>query len=1057
MNRRTSSDLDFNHFRMKAKLDVAAPTLSLSTKGLTQTDVSLKILMPSKSSSFTTAVSLVFHNKFPTTVELRNKPVDPQLQGTRNMSDEIKNSTNLTKTIPHSSILTFSYNSIDTPTVSSEQIADGRVTGFHKKDPMELKEHQDHGARKSIRFYLSNIFLIDKSFDAELILLFSNFAKLQIISSEICIALAFALPYSFLDRSDLLILLIVNFVVIYFISQMKHKYAVKFHTSFNILTLFVHQTMMLFLNSVFGVSENNVSPFLLLIFTSCTFIGINSLPTIFIVTYSAILKSCLLYYNNQSVSWYNLGMPMFINICSAVIALITSQRNVRFASTNGITLVKMNKLINQAKLDVDKLDSIASSLLPDYVWYELKEGKHGAFTGNINKGLRYEYPKASILFADVVGFTALSSIIDKDELLKILNHVFTRFDKIADMHDMEKIKTVGDCYVAVGGITTSSEDCVARCALMGMKMVEAMKDIQNSEIIPDGVVVALRIGAHVGSATGGLIGDTKILFDIWSRDVSIASQMEQSGSANRVHVSEAFYEEIDHLCYAEKGMPILYQETKINTYYITGIRVNKSFLNLPFIKKKCSMAKPKPDRHVKICEGRGMKVTLGGTDYPVSAIQVTFKESQTENEFIRKRQKTGILQHLCGLILNLLLVLMYGAFALYYVKFHFAMLFVVSLTVFNHFIILIAFSSVQFRNNVVFEQLSFVEKYFFRIGTAIQSTDWDQIALFLLLQIYSVVFVFGLLFSFEITSMHSSFYVCIISAFIFQNVKFAYFIVFMMLTLISYVFCLSHSHPSQSDYLLGIFYFVCTSISILNNYFCNLMERNFYRLEIANKDKLYTLQDQLLKTNKTVLKLLPPHVVEILKSGQFEFSESFPECAVIFCEIIGLTNYPNHPDLLNEIISRIDKSLCLYPGVDKVKTIYSVYMAASGITPESSTIECHIRSALDFALSLKRQLSAFKEGGFQLSIKVGMSVGPVIGGLIGKSKLTYDIWGDTVNVASRMQSTAELQMIQVTQSLYYLYKDLYSFDDRGPIHIKGKGIMNTYVLGNKKKKSKINR
>ena len=1058
MSRRTSSDFDLNHFKRRS-IRVEKPQLnSLSSKIFAPVENEISLSPNSNSNSFTTALSL-FLNRLPIAQQLSFE-MPTRLKNSLRIQDKVDQMIDghmaLNNVVVDASVVTFSYTSIETPPVASSDYVNSGVSNYRKRDPLDLEGQLDKVQEvnePSIFRGLKLFFFTSKKFDLELIKCFVYLTKKQSLCSEILIALAFALPYSLFSRNDLLVLLIVNCVVIYSITQMKKRYINKYYVVWNLLTLFIHQSMLVILDSVFHINENMVSTFLLLIFTSCSYVGTSPYPTRLIILYGFTLKALLFYFSGAQIQWETLMVTLFVDGFSAFIAVITNIRNVNFAYSNGNKLIVMKNLINDACNNVQKLDRIANSLLPDYVWTELKEGKHGAFTGNINKGLRYEYKKASMIFADVVGFTALSSKIDKDELLKILNHVFTRFDKIAEQYEMEKIKTVGDCYVVVGGITTESVDCAARCALMGLKMVEAMKEIQGSEIIPKDVVVALRIGAHVGSVTGGLIGDTKMLFDIWSRDVSIASLMEQSGMANRLHISQDFYDEISNFSSVELGSQVSFQDTKISTYFLESIKVNQCFFNLPFVKRKCINGKKVRDK--SDFNDNEHWSFRGDSIYPLLPLQMTFKENQLESDFTRKRQKFGIFQQLSSLTLNFFLLLTYGTLILFLTEFNISVVAVLGLTIALQLCLLLLFWTVYYRQTVVFEQLKFVSRIYFRLGSHVERLKWDDIAIIELFQIYAAVMIFNFTNSFQIEFSHNSFYVCLLSGFIFQDIKFMYFILYTLILHCSYIYCLATSNIQKEDLLRAIFYFICASICNLNNYSINFLSRNFYSLEILNRERLYALQDQLQKTNKTVLKLLPPHVVEILKSGQTEFSESFPQCAVIFCEILGISNYPSNPDLLNEIISRIDKSLTTFPGVDKVKTIYSVYMAASGITPESRATEDHIQQALNFALSLKKQINTFKETGFYLNIKIGISVGPVIGGLVGKSKLTYDIWGDTVNVASRMESTADLQMIQVTQSLYHLQKEQYKFEERGAIHIKGKGIMTTFVLQSRKRRKEV--
>lgn len=151
--------------------------------------------------------------------------------------------------------------------------------------------------------------------------------------------------------------------------------------------------------------------------------------------------------------------------------------------------------------------------------------------------------------------------------------------------------------------------------------------------------------------------------------------------------------------------------------------------------------------------------------------------------------------------------------------------------------------------------------------------------------------------------------------------------------------------------------------------------------------------------------------------------------------------------MLNEVFSQFD-DLAEKHGLEKIKTIGDAYMVASGI-PEPN--ENHAISIADMALDMIKLLNQ-KSGIFEesLEIRIGINSGPVVAGVIGKRKFSYDLWGDTVNTASRMESHGIPGKPQVTEYTYKLLKNKYSFVKRGKIEVKGKGLMKTYFLKGKK-------
>ena len=147
--------------------------------------------------------------------------------------------------------------------------------------------------------------------------------------------------------------------------------------------------------------------------------------------------------------------------------------------------------------------------------------------------------------------------------------------------------------------------------------------------------------------------------------------------------------------------------------------------------------------------------------------------------------------------------------------------------------------------------------------------------------------------------------------------------------------------------------------------------------------------------------------------------------------------------MLNELFSSFDK-LAEKHGLEKIKTIGDAYMVVAGIpTP----IADHAVAIAHMAIDMLAAVTAYSERtGTDLSIRIGIHTGSVVAGVIGTKKFIYDLWGDTVNTASRMESTGVPGRVQVTESTYRALRDLFELEERGPIEVKGKGQMSTYLL-----------
>jgi class 3 adenylate cyclase len=207
------------------------------------------------------------------------------------------------------------------------------------------------------------------------------------------------------------------------------------------------------------------------------------------------------------------------------------------------------------------------------------------------------------------------------------------------------------------------------------------------------------------------------------------------------------------------------------------------------------------------------------------------------------------------------------------------------------------------------------------------------------------------------------------------------------------------------------------------------------------------------KSELLLLNILPHAIAQRLKQKHETIADSFAEVTVLFADIVNFTQLSERipatelVQLLNEIFSIFDQ-LSEDHGLEKIKTIGDAYMVVGGLpTPRSD----HALAVIEMALGMQQalyQLSSQK--GEALSIRIGINTGPVVAGVIGTKKFIYDLWGDTVNTASRMESHGIAGAIQVTSSTYELCRDRYLFEERGVIQVKGKGEMTTYLLTGRK-------
>jgi class 3 adenylate cyclase len=225
-------------------------------------------------------------------------------------------------------------------------------------------------------------------------------------------------------------------------------------------------------------------------------------------------------------------------------------------------------------------------------------------------------------------------------------------------------------------------------------------------------------------------------------------------------------------------------------------------------------------------------------------------------------------------------------------------------------------------------------------------------------------------------------------------------------------------------------------------------ERLKESIEEINQLNMVLAKEQV-KADNLLLNILPEEIATRLKEGEETIADQFENVTVIFTDIVGFTNLASLVSattivkLLNVLFSKFDALLDHY-NVEKIKTIGDSYMLAAGIPNPSKD---HALQAAAFTFAMQNELRRFVAAtGYPISMRVGMHCGPVVAGVIGTKKFVYDLWGDTVNIASRMESHGEAGKIHCSESVFEELHHIYKFEERGTIDVKGKGKMKTYFL-----------
>lgn len=225
-------------------------------------------------------------------------------------------------------------------------------------------------------------------------------------------------------------------------------------------------------------------------------------------------------------------------------------------------------------------------------------------------------------------------------------------------------------------------------------------------------------------------------------------------------------------------------------------------------------------------------------------------------------------------------------------------------------------------------------------------------------------------------------------------------------------------------------------------------ERERILAELADQHE--ALRVEQAKSERLLLNVLPSPVAAQLKDRDGTIADDIPEVTVLFADIVDFSPLAERLPA-SELVALLDRvfgewdALAVAHGVEKIKTIGDSYMVAGGVPIPRAD---HAEAVADLALAMVPALRRIRdESGLTLDVRIGIASGPVVAGVIGRAKFTYDLWGDTVNTASRMETTSKSMHIQISHSTYVLIDPKrYAVEDRGEVALKGRGNMRTYYI-----------